>query len=122
MRGDAGAVLDEMETDKRGYPANAPQRRADDLATSGAAEICASMHGRTAGGIMTRGYVALHKDMTVDEAITFLRATRPLAEEAYYLFVLDGQYHLQGIVSLRGLIVADGMRHVEEVRSPTSCQ
>src|ERR1700693_3458471 len=68
-----------------------------------AAEILPLMQhsDETAGGIMTRGYIALHKDMTAEEALAFLRATKPLAEEAYYLYVLDGQNHLQGIVSLR---------------------
>jgi magnesium transporter len=69
----------------------------------------------TAGGIMTRGYVALHKDMTAEEAMAFLRATKPLAEEAYYLFVLDGQNRLQGIVSLRQLVVADPETRLEDV-------
>jgi len=69
----------------------------------------------TAGGIMTRGYVTLHKDMTVDEALAFLRATRPAAEEAYYLFVLDSQNRLQGIVSLRQLVIADSNTHIEDV-------
>jgi magnesium transporter len=69
----------------------------------------------TAGGIMTRGYIALHKDMTVEEAVAFLRATKPLAEEAYYLYVLDGQNRLQGVVSLRQLIVADPLARIEDV-------
>ncbi|MEO8457548.1 MAG: magnesium transporter [Chloroflexota bacterium] len=60
----------------------------------------------TAGGIMTRGYVALHKSMTVTEAMNFLRATRPLAEEAYYLYVLDRQNRLEGVVNLRQLVVS----------------
>lgn len=61
----------------------------------------------TAGGIMTRGYVALHKDMTVADAVAFLRATKPLAEEAYYLYVLDRENRLQGVVNLRQLVVSD---------------
>jgi len=69
----------------------------------------------TAGGIMTRGYVTLHKDMTVEEAIVFLRATKPLAEEAYYLYVLDGRNRLQGVVSLRQLIVSDPTAQIEDV-------
>jgi magnesium transporter len=83
----------------------------------GAAEIVPMLQheDETAGGIMTRGYVALHRDMTVEEAIAFLRATRPAAEEAYYLFVLDGQNHLQGVVSLRGLIVSDPASNVGDI-------
>jgi magnesium transporter len=69
----------------------------------------------TAGGIMTRGYITLHKDMTAEEAIAFLRATKPLAEEAYYLYVLDGRSHLQGVVSLRQLIVSDPVARIEDV-------
>src|SRR3989304_963325 len=42
----------------------------------------------SAGGLMTRGYVALHPEMTVHDAITFLRLRKPLAAEAYSLYVL----------------------------------
>ncbi len=69
----------------------------------------------SAGGLMTRGYVALHKDMTAGEAMTYLRARRPLAEEAYYLYVLDAGNRLQGIVNLRELIVADPQARIEDV-------
>jgi magnesium transporter len=82
-----------------------------------AAEIMPLMQHKdeTAGGIMTRGYITLHKDMTVEEAIAFLRATKPLAEEAYYLYVLDGQSRLQGVVSLRQLVVSDPVVRIEDV-------
>ena len=69
----------------------------------------------SAGGLMTRGYVALHKDMTAGEAITYLRARQPLAEEAYYLFVLDAGNRLQGVVNLRQLIVAEPETKIESV-------
>lgn len=69
----------------------------------------------TAGGIMTSGYVTLHKDMTVEEAMAFLRATKPPVGQAYYLYVLDGKNHLQGVVSLRELVVADPIVHIEEI-------
>lgn len=69
----------------------------------------------SAGGIMTRGYVALHKDMTVEEALGFLRASRPAAEEAYYLYVLDGRNRLHGILSLRELVVAHPSTLIEEI-------
>lgn len=69
----------------------------------------------SAGGIMTRGYVALHKDMTAEEALAFLRATKPLAEEVYYLYVLDSRNHLQGIVNLRELVVSSPDTRIEDV-------
>ncbi|MEX0683825.1 MAG: magnesium transporter [Dehalococcoidia bacterium] len=69
----------------------------------------------SAGGLMTRGYITLHRDMTVAEALAFLRATRPAAEEAYYLYVLDAANRLQGVVNLRQLVVSDPETHLEEV-------
>jgi magnesium transporter len=61
----------------------------------------------SAGGLMTRGYVALHPEMTVNDAITFLRLRKPLADEAYYLYVLDAGNRLQGVVNLRELLISD---------------
>ena len=69
----------------------------------------------SAGGLMTRGFVALHKDMTAEEAMTLLRARKPLAEEAYYLYVLDAGNRLQGVVNLRQLIVAEPDTKIEDV-------
>lgn len=69
----------------------------------------------SAGGLMTRGFVALHKDMTAGEAMTLLRARKPLAEEAYYLYVLDAGNRLQGVVNLRQLIVAEPDTKIEDV-------
>ena len=74
-----------------------------------------SHEDESAGGLMTRGYVALHRDMTVEDALNYLRAARPLAEEAYYLYVLDGANRLQGIVNLRELIVSKPDVHIEDV-------
>ncbi len=72
----------------------------------------------SAGGLMTRGFVALHKDMTVGEAMTFLRARKPNAEEAYYLYVLDAANHLQGVVNLRQLIIAEPDTRIEDADDP----
>ncbi len=69
----------------------------------------------SAGGLMTPGYIAVHRDMTAAEAIDFLRASKPAAEEAYYLYVLDAANHLQGVVNLRQLIVSDPETRLEDV-------
>lgn len=69
----------------------------------------------SAGGRMTRGYVALHKDMTGAEAMTLLRLSKPLAEEAYYLYVLDRTNRLEGVVNLRQLIVSEPDTRIEDM-------
>jgi magnesium transporter len=61
----------------------------------------------SAGGLMTRGYVALHPEMTAQQAITFLRLRKPVVEEAYYLYVLDAANRLLGVVNLRELLISD---------------
>ena len=60
----------------------------------------------SAGGIMSRGFVAIGESATVEQAIEHLRVLRPAADRAYYLYVIDADQRLQGTVSLRDLIVS----------------
>lgn len=60
----------------------------------------------TAGGHMTRAFIALNGSWTVDRAIQYLRRVRPDADSAYYLYVVGDQGRLEGVVSLRDLIIA----------------
>lgn len=69
----------------------------------------------TAGGLMTRGFVALHPDMTVAEAINYLRLVKPDVEEAYYLYVMDRFNHLIGVLSLRHLIIAPANTRLSDI-------
>jgi Mg/Co/Ni transporter MgtE len=60
----------------------------------------------TAGGLMTTEYLAFPPDMTVEEAITELRLEAPDVETIYYLFIVDVNERLVGILSLKHLILA----------------
>ncbi len=60
----------------------------------------------SAGGLMTTEYASLPADITAGEAITRLRSQAPDSESIYYIYVLDGERHLVGFVSLRDLILA----------------
>jgi len=60
----------------------------------------------TAGGHMTRSFIALNGGWTAERAIHYLRRIRPDADHAYYLYVVDAEGHLEGVVSLRDLIIA----------------
>lgn len=60
----------------------------------------------TAGGIMTTDFIALPEDMPVEEAIARLRELAPDAEVIYYVYVVDSQTRLTGVLSLRDLIAA----------------
>ncbi len=71
-----------------------------------------------AGGLMTPEYVAVRAGMTVDEVLRFLRRAAPDAETVYYLYVIDDEGHLVGVLSLRDLIVADPSMRVAEIMNP----
>ncbi len=60
-----------------------------------------------AGGLMNTRYIRLRPDMTVEEAIRYIRAqARNPIEIIYYAYVLDAGQRLMGIVSFRDLFVA----------------
>jgi len=115
-----GHVLDLTDNDiavdvLRMLPASEAVRTLSNMTTAADITPLLGHSDETAGGIMTRGYVALHKDMTVAEAMNFLRSSKPLAEEAYYLYVLDATDHLEGTVSLRQLVVSNPETRLEEI-------
>jgi magnesium transporter len=69
-----------------------------------------------AGGLMNTRYSRLRADMTVDEAISYLRRdARAREKTVYYAYVVDAAEHLLGVVSFRDLIVAPGDKRIEEV-------
>ena len=69
----------------------------------------------SAGGLMTSEYLALRRRMTAREAIRAIRAWKPEAETIYYLFVVDRQGRLCGVVGLRQLVIADPVTLVEDI-------
>jgi magnesium transporter len=60
----------------------------------------------TAGALMTTDYAWLPANITVSEAIDRLRLQAPDRETIYYIYVLDDERKLLGVVSLRDLILA----------------
>jgi magnesium transporter len=72
----------------------------------------------SAGGRMTADFVALHKEWTVDQALAYLRRTHPDAEQVYYLYVIDADHRLEGVVSLRHLVVATPDERIADIMTP----
>ncbi len=60
----------------------------------------------TAGAIMTTEYASLPANITVGEALQRLRQQAPDSETIYYIYILSENRHLDGLVSLRELILA----------------
>ncbi|MGM0688251.1 MAG: magnesium transporter [Bacillota bacterium] len=60
----------------------------------------------SAGGIMTTEFISLPADIPVEDAIARLRELAPEAETIYYVYVVDQEGHLIGVLSLRDLIAS----------------
>ena len=69
----------------------------------------------SAGSIMTIEYVELRKNMTVKEAMTHIKETGLSKETVYTCYVTAINRKLEGIVSLRLLVVSDENTLIEEL-------
>ena len=69
-----------------------------------------------AGGLMSPRYAQVRPEMSVDEAIAYLRKqTREHAEMLHYVYVLDRDQRLLGVVSHRDLFAARAEQKVQEI-------
>ncbi len=67
----------------------------------------ASHAEHTAGSLMTTDFVTLSPGVTAGDALTWLRRERSARQIMNYLYVLDGEGRLVGVVSLRDLVLAE---------------
>lgn len=72
----------------------------------------------SAGGIMTTDFVALPRELSAAAAIDRLREMKPDPELAYYLYVIDAEGRLDGVVSLRDLVVASPEQLLVSIMDP----
>ncbi|MDI6799890.1 MAG: magnesium transporter [Actinomycetota bacterium] len=76
-------------------------------------------HGEdTAGGLMIPEAITLKKNMTASVAIDELRKMAPKVESIYYIFVINDENQLVGVVSLRDLIIAPADSLIKEIMNP----
>ena len=69
----------------------------------------------TAGGRMTTDFLTLGQEDTADSAIQYLRSTGLANDIPYYLFVVNKEKHLIGVVGLRELICADPGQTISDI-------
>lgn len=69
----------------------------------------------SAGSLMTTEYISLKKEMTVSSAIDKIKREGIQSETIYILYVTDENRILEGILSLRDLIVSDDSKRVGEL-------
>ena len=69
----------------------------------------------SAGSIMTAEYIALKKNMTVEQSFAYIRRNAVDKETIYTCFVLDEKRHLEGVVSVKALLLNDYDTKIEEI-------
>jgi magnesium transporter len=72
-----------------------------------ATSVLLGFRDNTAGRIMTPEYVALKKDITVEEALKWIKKFGHNKETIYYSYVIDETRRLLGVISLRDIVLAD---------------
>ena len=70
------------------------------------------------GSIMTAEFIDLNKAATADEAIRRVRRMGADCESIYTCYVTDGQRRLEGVVTLRQLLLAGDGQRIGELMEP----
>lgn len=123
----ASSVLEEMDPDEAAdliaqMPPDKIERLLSRMEAEDAADVqeLLSYEPDSAGGIMTTEFIGLPNTLTAQQTIDRLRELEPDAETIYYLYVIDEQERLTGVLSLRDLIVSPPDKPVIEFMK-TSC-
>jgi magnesium transporter len=69
----------------------------------------------TAGGLMTVEYLDFLPDMTVEAVLAELRLLAPEIDFIYYVYVVDQEDHLLGIVSLKRILTSPYNARLDEI-------
>ena len=109
---DAADVLASVSPERRGDVLNLlPRNERDQIAR------LMRYPEDTAGGIMTDEYIALREDMTIGEAQELMRGRAEEVEGNYiaYLYVVNSESKLTGIISLHDLVFRAPERRIREI-------
>ena len=69
----------------------------------------------SAGSLMTIDYIGLKKEMKVRDALNYIKIHGMDQETVYTCYVMDNQRHLEGIISLKTLVVSEGFEVVGDL-------
>jgi len=70
------------------------------------------------GSIMNTDFIAFNVNITSGETIELLRELKPDDEVAYYIYIMDEEEKLQGVVSLRNLVISTPDSKLKDIMDP----
>jgi magnesium transporter len=106
---DAADLLDALDEDRRA-------RILEILGATQGARLESLLEGEeeTAGSLMNTEFLALGEEMTVGQAIEAIRQY-PRKESFFYVYCVDNDQHLVGVLSLRSLILANPSVELKDI-------
>jgi magnesium transporter len=124
---EAGQLLGTMDPDDAADVVELlPPSAVDEILVRMSPEEAAEIRGLSAydpdsaGGIMTPAYVAVSKDATSSQAIAAIRRLVDEAETVNYVYVVDPERHLLGVLSLYRLLLSPDDTPVEKLMAPST--
>ena len=124
---EAGQLLGEMDPDDAADVLEVlPPSEVNEILVRMSPEEAAEIRGLSqyepdsAGGIMTPEYVAVSRDTTSAQAIAAIRRLVDEAETVNYVYVVDDERHLLGVLSLYRLLLSPDETPVEKLMAPST--
>jgi magnesium transporter len=110
---DAADLLDALDEDRRQVVLSL-------LGSAQGAKLESLLEGEeeTAGSLMNTEFLALDEDLNVAQAIESIRQY-PRKESFFYVYCVDSEGHLVGVLSLRSLILADASAELRSIMVQT---
>ncbi|OGP64803.1 MAG: hypothetical protein A2170_04435 [Deltaproteobacteria bacterium RBG_13_53_10] len=120
----ASDIVEEMSpSDAVDLLADLPEERAEEILDGMEQEKAEDLREllvhseETAGGLMTTAYLSLTPATTVETAIARLKVEAPTLDIVDYIYVVDEEEVLQGVVSIRDLLTAQSQQTLSEIRA-----
>lgn len=104
---DAADVLAELDVERQEEVLS----KMEDMEQAGDIVALMNYGENTAGGIMAKEYIAVRENWTVDECIKEIRRQVEEVEEVYFVYVVDSNNVLQGVLSLKTLLISPSKRN-----------
>jgi magnesium transporter len=121
----ASDIVEEMSpSDAADLLGDLPEERAEEILEGMEQEKAEDLRellvhsDETAGGLMTTAFLCLSSKVTVEAAIARLKSEAPNLDIIDYIYIVDEEEVLLGVVSIRDLLTAHSYQPLSEIQAP----
>jgi len=121
----AAGIVEEMEPDEAAdLMAHLPEEKAEELLElmeeEGSQEVedLLSYEEGTAGALMSTGFVSVPLDYSVQQTVTYIKKISSEFDSIYYVYAVDKQGVLKGVVSIRTLLIETRTKKIKDLIQP----